>query len=251
MASNLRLQPASGKKRKLKFDQPTRLALGVGAAVVMAAIWYPLIYAPSQNQLSTDRSVTEELNARVERALAARNALPALQQRHDQLNDQMNKFLARIPASENTASILSSLNLGLVSQGLQNGSVVRTAEGLKLGDLPIEQSSFSVRASGPYLDHVQFFSWLQDQSRLYSLSAIHFATGEGNTVSGDYTVTAFTYIDAPAGQTTTPTTTPGTAPATIAPTTTAPTTGTPTTPAATSAPITPAQTTSSTTGGAP
>lgn len=241
MASNLRLQPASGRKRKLKFDQPARLALAVSAAVLMVAVWYPLIYTPANNQLNTQRGVTNELNARVERALAARSALPALQQRHDRLNEQMNDFLARIPSSENTASILSSLNLGLVSQSLKNGSVVRTAEGLKLGELPIEQSSFSVRASGPFLEHVRFFSWLQDQSRLYALSSIHFANGERNVVNGDYTVTAFTYVDAPpAGPAAT--TPPGPTPRNTGPSST--------TSRAAPVPATPPPTASST-GGAP
>jgi len=187
--------------------EPRALFLLAMAVCLMLLLgWYMLSFQGHSQEISLLRSELDTANTTAARYEAASQALPELRQKLRLLEKAREKFLQAMPPNAQFGKVLDDIQHNLSSVGAQLSSF--TVQSISMPDLPagVKPIALNLSVRGTFSAIFQALRSLETMSRFATVSTINLQLPQADsfnpTLEGTLTLTAYTFDQTQADQST-------------------------------------------------
>lgn len=166
-----------------KLKQRDIALISIAITVLLAMAWYFSMYQPLTQQIADQKIVRDDLQAKVDEAIAASNALPQLRESVAKLEVQKETFLRSLPPQAQVANLVQELQSNIFASGVQLDSIAQAAgadAGLPAG---VKSLTVTMALKGGFEEVYALLDSLENMQRYTTINTLSLSVAEGKTMN--------------------------------------------------------------------
>ncbi len=178
-----------------RLDSQKIAILVIGLAILLTALWYFFWLKPTRERIQALDQEIQRLELERRRGLAARRRLPQLRAQIAELEQEIQNFLAALPAEEKFYEVLDLLAKNAKETGVTLSSLNRSPTRSEIAN--VSSIDVALRAEAPFPQLYAYLKRLETLKRYSSISGIKLNTigqNEPNPrINADLTIRFYVY----------------------------------------------------------